>query len=210
HVQAGTLPDYAPLPEMLVPYKGECHFCEVRQLCHEAKESRTVVAAHDPEPYEIPQVITWHNLAQENGKTIRLHWQNWKSKVVGTTHHDAIPWDRLQAGDRLDLEWDQQNPDGPRFLEQFAQAIKVIHRPTAVLLGHLPSTKSATAGKVCWHLYHLGILDGRNGEAFALITEITGGTADKANRGINVEITLCAADGLVPPDGLPPPPPTAA
>ncbi len=210
HVAAGTLPEYDPLPEMLVPYKGECHFCEVRQLCLEARERKAApkssAPVEDPAPYEIPQVVTWHNLTQENGKTTRLFWQNWKSKVVGTTHHDAIPWDRLQSGDRLDLEWDQQNPDGPRFLEKFAQAIQVIHRPTAAILGHLPSTKSATAGKVCWHLYHLGLLDGRNGEAFALITEITGGTEDKANRGINLEVTLCAADGLVPPDGLPPPP----
>lgn len=200
HVEAGTLPDYAPLPEMLVPYKGECHFCEVRQLCHADKDRQPSVAAPDPEPYEISQVVTWHNLVQEDGKTTRLLWQNWKSKVVGTTHHDGIPWDRLKPGDHLDLEWDRQNPDGPRFLEQFAQAIKVIHRDTAVLLGHLPSTKSCTAGKVCWHFYHLGILDGRNGGAFAVITEITGGTEDKENRGINIEITLCAADGLVPPD----------
>jgi hypothetical protein len=205
HVSAGTIPVYKPEPEMLVPYKGECHFCEVRQLCHEARDEHAISAPAVPEPYEIPQVVRWHNLMQEGTKTVRLAWESWHSKVVGTTYAKAIPWDRLKTGDHLDLEWDKGNPEGPRFLEKFAQAIKVIHRDTGALLGHLPSTKSATAGKVCWHLHHLGLPDGRQGEAFAVITELTGGTANKANRGINVEIMLCAPDGSVPPGEFSPP-----
>jgi len=209
HVRAGTLPEYAPLPEMLVPYRGECHFCEVRQLCHQAIGTSTAAVPApprpdakpppEPEPEESPRIEQWSNLLVEGKKTVRINWQTWPSKVVGTTYRPDIPWDRLKSGDRLELEWDRDNPNGPRFLERFAQAIRVIHRATGAFLGHLPSTKSSTAGKVCWHLYHLGVLDGRDGDAFAAIAELTGGTEDKANRGINIQITLCAPDGRVPP-----------
>lgn len=215
HVRAGTLPKYDPLPEMLVPYKGECHFCEVRQLCHRDKDAPAAIAPPPPVA-EPPQAVElapepgdlaierWTNLMVEGKKTIRMVWQTWPSKIVGTTHRPDIPWDRLKPGNRLDLEWDSVNPNGPRFLEDFAQAIKVIHRDTGAFLGHLPSTKSSTAGKVCWHLRHLGLLDGRGGEAFATIAELTGGTEDKANRGINIRITLCAPDGKVPPESSAP------
>jgi hypothetical protein len=214
HVRAGTLPKYDPLPEQLVPYKGECHFCEVRQLCHDDRDRpnsapvTSTVENEDPEPPAEPgemAIERWTNLMVEGKKTVRLAWQTWPSKIVGTTHRDQIPWNRLKVGDRLELEWDHQNPNGPRFLDNRAQAIKAVHAPTGAFLGFLPATKSATAGRVCWHLAHLGLTHGRGGEAFATIAELTGGTPEKVNRGINIRITLCAPDGAVPPEDLPAP-----
>lgn len=203
HVAAGVLPEYAPLPEMLLPYKGECHFCEVRQLCHQAKDAPPVAESPSPAPSDDLPVEEWSSLLLEDGRSIRIHWQSWPSKVVGTTHRSDIPWGNLKPGDRLELVWDTLNPNGPRFLENFAQAIKVVHRETGAFLGYLPATKSSTAGKVCWHLHRLGLIDGRAGDAFAVITELTGGTEEKANRGINLQITLCAPESPLPETAAP-------
>lgn len=198
NVATGTLPAYEPLPEMLVPYKGECHFCEVRQLCHQDKDSPLAGESQPTSADEAPRVEKWTTLVVEGQRTIRVNWQSWPSKVVGTSHRDGIPWESLKPGDRLELEWDTLNPNGPRYLGEFAQAIKVIHREAGAFLGYLPATKSSTAGKVCAHLHRLGLLDGRDGDAFAVITEVTGGTEEKANRGINIQITLCAPDVPLP------------
>lgn len=205
HVASGTLPEYAPLPEMLVPYKGECHFCEVRQLCHQAKEAPPVVEpAAPPAPDdELARVERWSTLLVEDGRSIRVQWESWPSKVVGTTHRSEIPWGKLKEGDRLELVWDYLNPKGPRYLEEMAQAIKVVHRETGAFLGYLPATKSSTAGKVCAHFHRLGLVDGRAGDAFAVVTEVTGGTEAKANRGINIRITLCAPESPLPAEAAP-------
>lgn len=197
HVQAGTLPAYEPLPEMLAPYKGECAFCEVRQACHLARDQEAT-----------PSLEEWTTLTVEGPQSRRWHWQSWPSKIVGTTHLVDLPWERLAVGDRLDLEWDLENPNGPRYLDQLAQAIKVFHRDSGAFLGYLPATSSATAGRVCAHLHGLGLVDGRAGDAFAVISELTGGTAEKTHRGINVQITLCAPEATA--SEAPTPEPAAA
>ncbi|MBO9539658.1 hypothetical protein J7643_03600 [bacterium] len=211
HVAAGTLPAYDAAAEMLVPYKGECHFCEVRQLCRQARESAQVSEPAAPAPDDDgSRVEQWNTLVVEDGRAIRVQWESWPSKVVGTTHRSDIPWANLKPGDRLDLEWDYLNPKGPRYLEDLAQAIKVVHRDTDAFLGYLPATKSSTAGKVCAHLHRLGLVDGRAGDAFAIITEVTGGTEDKANRGINIQLTLCAPEAPPSETAAPTPAPAIA
>jgi len=195
HVQAGTLPAYDPLPEMLLPYKGECTFCEVRQACHLARDQEA--SAPDLTVETTSAHEKWTTLSVEGQQSRRWHWESWPSKIVGTTHREDLPWDRLAVGDRLDLEWDLENPNGPRYLDQLAQAIKVVHRDSGAMLGYLPATSSATAGRVCAHLHGLGLVDGRAGDAFAVISELTGGTTEKTHRGINVQITLCAPEAKV-------------
>lgn len=119
-----------------------------------------------------------------------MNYLSFHSKIVGTTFIENIPWQFLQMGDVLELEWEKDNPHGPRYLG-FAQAVKVAHRKTDAHIGYLPSTGSPTAAIVINH-------KNAGGECHAIISQITGGVSGKETKGINVKVLLEApADDLL-------------
>jgi len=96
------------------------------------------------------------------------------SKVVGTTFRNdknPIPWDQLSKGKNLCLLREKDNPADKN-------AIKVLYVPHH--LGYLPKqTAAELAPKIDSGSHY-----------FAEITEITGGTDKKENRGINISVFL--------------------
>lgn len=115
------------------------------------------------------------------------------TKVVGTTFRGAIPWGSLAAGDRLNLEWEPTNPHGPRHTDgKRAAAIKVVHARTGYHVGYhvgyLGSSDTSAAARICYYLD--GIKAVSHPHTFATITEVTGGTIGKDNRGINIVVSV--------------------
>ena len=105
------------------------------------------------------------------------------SKIVGTTFAPGfrLAVERLEVGDKLALDWDPKNVRGSRLTPDQGAAVRVSWGNRHI--GHLPDTGSATAQRVASHIRE-------GGSAYAEITEITGGTAGKENRGVNILITL--------------------
>lgn len=113
-------------------------------------------------------------------------WRHINSKVVGTTFRaGGFNWSEvLTAGSPLVLEWDKDNPHGPRRTDGTAAAVKVIAEGHHI--GFLPATGSPTAEIVSDHLAGGGTVSCR-------VTELTGGGPGK-NHGLNIEIELHGSD----------------
>ncbi len=175
HVDAGTVP-----------------LCEAKtrsdvRICWDCKEVDAAIAELAGQPFpdetaESPQFQEWR-APDQGGRPVR--WARWASKVVGRTFRsvdDATVLTMVKPGHRMRLEWDWQNPHGPRLPGGHAAAIKVIHEPSNTWLGFLPATQSPTATKVALMLQS-------GGNAWAEVSELTGGTADKPTVGVNLYIT---------------------
>lgn len=110
--------------------------------------------------------------------------ETFDTKVVGTTFLPALDFSPLATGDPLSLAWEPANPRGARWKGDLAASVAVIHLESLQILGHLPSSDSPAAWLVIDCLTHGGL-------AAAAVSELTGGTAAKQNRGINVQVQLC-------------------
>ena len=104
------------------------------------------------------------------------------SKVAGTTFREKddgpLPWSEFQPGDMLQFEREPDNPHG-------AEAIKIIYGlelPDEVKRVHIGYVPAHTAHAIS------DIIDTNQGRFYAKISEVTGGTEDKPNRGINIII----------------------
>ena len=123
---------------------------------------------------ELSQEIEKHN-AKQNEETFYCH-----SKVVGTTFREKeqkLPWDEFRAGDLLILEREPTN-------EFDKNAVKVIWS-RGIHIGYIPKQTAISVSEL--------IKDGH--KLYAKINEITGGTDDKTNKGINIKIF---SRGVVP------------
>jgi CRISPR/Cas system-associated exonuclease Cas4 (RecB family) len=139
----------------------ECRWCEVKQACNKALVDQA---------------------RQDGGQRFR----HINTKVVGTTFRNGGPdWTTCEAGYPLELEWDKDNPHGPRRADGTAQAVKVLLEGAHI--GFLPATGSPTAEIVSDHL-------AAGGTASAKVTEVTGGGPGKKNHGLNIEIELHGSD----------------
>jgi hypothetical protein len=137
---------------------AECRFCDHRTACYAARAKEATT---------------------EHG------WRHINSKVVGTTFRaGGYDWTKAESGTALELEWDKDNPHGPRREDGTAQAVKVLL--DGVHIGFLPASTSPTAQIVSDHL-------AAGGTASARVTEITGGGPGK-NHGMNIEIELHGSD----------------
>lgn len=138
----------------------ECRWCDHKAACHKA-------------------------LADDARLTGAQRFRHINTKVVGTTFRKNGPdWTTCEAGYPLELEWDKDNPHGPRRADGTAQAVKVSLQ--GVHIGFLPATGSPTAEIVSDHL-------AAGGTASARVTEVTGGGPGK-NHGLNIEIELHGSD----------------
>ncbi len=111
----------------------------------------------------------------------------WHSKIVGTTFRDQSLADiGLTVGEKIALVWEPDNEHGSRLDEEgkVGAAVKAC-RQDGHHLGYLPDSNSPTAALVAHHLR-------RGGTAHAVLTELTGGTAEKTNVGLNIEVWLSA------------------
>lgn len=170
YVAAGTVPD-----------------CKEAGICWDCREVDAAIAKLADQPFpddvaETPQFQEWE-AADPLGRLVR--WSRWPSKIVGRTFRgidDQAVLGLLKPGHRMRLEWDWQNPHGPRLPSGHAAAIKVIHETTNTWLGFLPARQSPTAAKVALILKS-------GGQAWAEVAELTGGTPDKPSVGINLYIT---------------------
>lgn len=138
----------------------ECRWCDHKAACQAALVTEAKASAHE--------------------------WRHINSKVVGTTFRaGGFNWSEvLTAGSALVLEWDKDNPHGPRRADGTAAAVKVIAEGHHI--GFLPATGSPTAEIVSDHLAAGGTVSCR-------VTEITGGGPGK-NHGLNIEIELHGSD----------------
>ncbi len=175
HVEAGTE------PQCEVKARGES------RICWDCRRVDAAIAALADQPFpdetpEDPRPQTW-TAPGPDGAAAR--WERWASKVVGRTFRgidDAQVLALVKPGARMRLEWDWQNPDGPRLPSGHAAAIKVIHEPSNTWLGFLPSRQSPTASKVALMLQS-------RGQVWAEVAELTAGTPDRPSVGINLYIT---------------------
>ena len=135
----------------------ECRWCDHKAACQSALVTEAKASAHE--------------------------WRHINSKVVGTTFR-TVDFSALEVGTALVLEWDKDNPHGPRRADGTAAAVKVLYNQ--VHLGFLPATGSPTAEIVSDHL-------AAGGTASCRVSEVTGGGPGK-NHGINVEIELHGSD----------------
>lgn len=118
---------------------------------------------------------------RESAAGAGLKHAEWNSKVVGTTFRQAsFPLEELEAGEEVDLRWEPDNQHAP---VEDGRSIAVGVWARGEQIGYLPSTGSPTASLVAAH-YRAG------GLARATVEEVTGGTAGKANRGVNLRIKL--------------------
>lgn len=104
HVAAGTLPAYTPYPEML-RRGGECQYCPVQSACAEARTielaGRHMAAAWCPEqPSHEPLPATGSPAEPSHEPSSAVNWQEWFSKVVGTTFvAGGVDFAALEVGD---------------------------------------------------------------------------------------------------------------
>ena len=138
----------------------ECRWCDHRAACQQALVIEARASVHE--------------------------WKHINSKVVGTTFRaGGFNWPEvLTAGSPLVLEWDKDNPHGPRRVDGTAAAVRVIAEGHHI--GFLPATGSPTAEIVSDHLAAGGSFSCR-------VTEVTGGGPGK-NHGLNIEIELHGSD----------------
>lgn len=175
-------------PALIVAFEGETH--------EPVEEDTKALRIRDAlERRELPSLAAnqgpacrWCYLAEEcNRRAILasgggdLEHAEWNSKVVGTTFRErSFPLDALEPGEAVELRWEPDNAHAP---VEGGHSIAVAVWARGEQIGYLPSTGSPTASLVAAH-YRAG------GEARAVIEEITGGTAGKANHGVNLRIKL--------------------
>lgn len=109
--------------------------------------------------------------------------ETFDTKVVGTTFVPDLDLSSLSEGDRLVLAWEPANPHGARWKGDLAASVAVVHLESLRIIGHLRSIDSPAAWLVIDCLTHGGL-------AAAAVSELTGGTAAKQNRGINLQVQL--------------------
>jgi hypothetical protein len=118
---------------------------------------------------------------RESAAGAGLKHAEWNSKVAGTTFRKAsFPLGELEPGEALELVWEPDNQHAP---VEAGQSIAVAVYARGEHIGYLPSKDSPTASLVAAHIR-------TGGEARALVEEVTGGTAGKANHGVNIRIKL--------------------